>query len=171
VFADETGIRLLPTLVRTWAPRSQTPILTVPLSRDHISLMGGITLDGRLFTWQLDHACCGADCVAFLRHLLRHIPGKVLVIWDGLSAHHGQIVKDFLREEASDRLWLVRLPAYAPDLNPIEALWNYLKRFELANLGCRSLHILHLHLRKAIERVRHRKNIILSFFRYQFYYL
>jgi transposase len=36
-------------------------------------------------------------------------------------------------------LWLVALPAYAPDLNPIEALWNYLKRFELANLCTRSL--------------------------------
>jgi transposase len=73
-----------------------------------------------------------------------------------------QTVKDFLRTEAADRLWLVALPAYAPDLNPIEALWNYLKRFELADLCTRSLDELQRHLRGAIERLRHRKHITLG---------
>jgi len=171
VFADESGFRLLPMLVRTWALRGQTPCLMVPLSYDHRSVMGGITLDGRLLTWQLDHACRGQDCVYFLRHLLRQIEGKVLVIWDGLPAHRSQAVKDFLSEEAAARLWLVTLPAYAPDLNPIEAIWNYLKRFELANLCTRSLDELRPHLRRAIERLRHRKNVILACFRQQFCYL
>ncbi len=171
MFADESGFRLLPMRVRTWALRGQTPHLCVPLSHKHLSVMGGITLDGRVLTWQLDHACRGEDCVYFLRHLLRQIAGKVLVIWDGLPAHRSQTVKDFLRAEAADRLWLVALPAYAPDLNPIEALWNYLKRFELANLCTRSLDELHRHLRRAIERLRHRKNVILSCFHHQFHYL
>jgi transposase len=171
VFADESGFRLLPMRVRTWALRGQTPRLRVPLSHKHLSVMGGITLDGRLLTWQLDHACRGEDCVYFLRHLLRQIAGKVLVIWDGLPAHRSQLVKDFLRAEAAGRLWLVALPAYAPDLNPIEAIWNYLKRFELANLCTRSLDELRPHLRRAIERLRHRKNIILSCFQHQFNYL
>jgi transposase len=171
VFVDESGFRLLPMLVCTWALRGQTPVLTAPLSYDHLSVMGGITLDGRLFTWQLDHACHGDDCVYFLRHLLRHMEGKVLVIWDGLPAHRSQVVKDFLRDEAADRLWLVALPPYAPDLNPIEAIWNYLKRFELANLCSRSLDELRLHLRRAIERLRHHKNVILSCFCHQFAYL
>jgi len=128
VFADESGFRLLPMRVRTWALRGQTPRLSVPLNPKHLSVMGGMTLDGRWLTWQLDHACRGEDCVYFLRHLLHQIAGKVLVIWDGLPAHRSQLVKDFLRTEAAGRLWLVALPAYAPDLNPIEALWNYLKR-------------------------------------------
>ncbi len=106
-----------------------------------------------------------------LRHLLHQIAGKVLVIWDGLPAHRSQLVKDFLRTEAAGRLWLVALPAYAPDLNPIEALWNYLKRFELANLCTRSPDELRRHLRRAIERLRHRKNVILACFRHQFRYL
>jgi len=167
VFADESGFRLLPMRVRTWALRGQPPSLRVPLSHKPLSVMGGITLDGRWLTWQLDHACRGQDCVYFLRQ----IAGKVLVIWDGLPAHRSQLVKDFLRPEAADRLWLVALPAYAPDLNPIEALWNYLKRFELANLCTRSLDELQRHLRRAIERLRHRKPIILSCFRHQFRYL
>ena len=171
MFADESGFRLLPTLVRTWALRGQTPIVRVPLSHKHLSVMGGITLDGHLLTWQLDHACRGQDCVYFLRHVLRQIPGKVLLIWDGLPAHRSKAVKDFLRTEAAGRLCLVALPPYAPELNPIEVIWNYLKRFELANLCTRSLDELRLCLRSAIERLRHRKHIILSCFQHQFCYL
>ena len=171
MFADESGFRLLPMLIRTWALRGHTPTLTVPLSYDHRAVMGGITLDGRFLTWQLDHACRGEDCVYFLRHVLRHIPGKVLVIWDGLPAHRSQAVKAFLREAAAQRLWLVSLPAYAPDLNPIEAIWNYLKRFELANHCMRSLDELRRSLRRAIERLRQRTQVILSCFRRPFCYL
>ena len=58
---------------------------------------------------------------------------------DGLPAHHGQVVKDFLSAGAAARIHLQRLPGYAPDLNPEEGIWRYLKRVELANLGlCRS---------------------------------
>src|SRR5581483_9800016 len=56
VFADESGFRLLPMRVRTWALRGQTPRLSVPLNPKHLSVMGGMTLDGRWLTWQLDHA-------------------------------------------------------------------------------------------------------------------
>ena len=48
VFADQAGFSLLPMAVRTWAPRGQTPILTVKLTPDHLAAMGGMTLDGRL---------------------------------------------------------------------------------------------------------------------------
>ena len=63
VFADESGVRLLPRLLRTWALRGQTPILRPPLSHKHLSVMGGSTLDGRLLTGHLDHACRGEACV------------------------------------------------------------------------------------------------------------
>ena len=59
----------------------------------------------------------GPAIVRFLRHLLRHIPGKLLIIWDGLPAHHGQAVKDFLKQGAAQRIHLERLPGYAPDLH------------------------------------------------------
>ena len=67
----------------------------------------------------------GPDVVRFLRHLLRHIPGLLLVIWDGAPIHHGQAVKDFLASGGAARLQLEVLPGYAPDLNPDEGLWNY----------------------------------------------
>jgi hypothetical protein len=62
----------------------------------------------------------GSDVVRFLQHLLRHLPGQLLVIWDGASIHRAQPVKDFLAAGAAARLQLVVLPGYAPELNPTE---------------------------------------------------
>ena len=58
--------------------------------------------------------------VRFLKHLLRHIPGQVLVIWDGAPIHHGKAVQAFLASGAARRLHLEPLPAYSPELNRIE---------------------------------------------------
>ena len=171
VFVDESGFRLLPALVRTWAPRGQTPVLRVPLSWEHLSVIGAITPQGKLYTWVQERSVKGQDLVFFLRHLLHHLPGKLLLIWDGLPAHRSQVVKAFLRAEAADRLWLVALPAYAPELNPIEALWSFLKHVELKNLCCLSLAQLRAQLRRAIERVRHKTNIISACFQQQQCYL
>jgi len=149
--------------VRTWAPRGQTPILHVPLSHDHLSVISGITLDGQLCMQVQEHAFDAAGVVGFLRVLLRKIRGKVLVIWDGAPIHKGHPVKDYLARGAAKRLHLERLPAYAPDLNPDEGVWNYLKGAELANCCCADLPELHRELRRAKERLRHKRYIIRSF--------
>lgn len=164
MFIDETGLYLLPAIIRTWAPRGQTPIIRSPLTRDHWSIIGAITPTGKLFFQRYPHAISGEQVVVFLRHLLRHLAGKLLIIWDGLPAHHGQAVKDFLSAGAAARIHLQRLPGYAPDLNPEEGIWRYLKRVELANLGCADMHEIHDDLRKAIARLRHKPEIILSCF-------
>ena len=120
MFVDEAGFYLSPMLVRTYAPVGQTPILRVPLTRDHLSAIGGITPDGRLFMQMQEHSYRAEHVVAFLRLLLRKIPGKLLVIWDGSPIHRAKVVKAFLAAEAAKRLHLERLPGYAPDLNPQE---------------------------------------------------
>jgi transposase len=148
--------------VRTWAPRGQTPVLRVKLTHDHLSAISGITLDGRLFMQTQEPAYTAEAVVGFLRVLLRKIRGKVLVIWDGSPIHKGQAIKDFLKAGAAKRLHLERLPGYAPDLNPDEGLWNYLKRVELKNRCCRDLAELRLELRRAKERLRHKRHVIRS---------
>ena len=139
VFADQLGFYLLPAVVRTYAPVGETPILKEHLSRDHLSAMSAITLEGKLYMIEQDRAFKGEDVVRFLKHLLRQIPGKLLVIWDGSPIHRGGAVKDFLASGASRRLKLERLPGYAPDLNPEEGIWKHLKYVELKNLCCQSL--------------------------------
>ena len=110
VWVDESGFYLLPLVVRTWAPRGQTPVLRVKLTRDHLSAMSGLTLDGRLFLQVQEPTYTAETVVGFLRHLLRQIHGKVLVIWDGAPIHQGHPIKDFLAAGAAKRLHLERLP-------------------------------------------------------------
>jgi transposase len=164
VFVDEAGFYWLPMAVSTYAPCGLTPILRVPLTRDHVSAMSAITPQGKLFMQVQETAFDGPAIVRFLRHLLRHIPGKLLLIWDGLPAHHGQAVKAFLAQGGARRLLLERLPAYAPDLNPDEGIWRYLKHVELRNLCCADLSDLRRALRLATARLRHKVAVIVGCF-------
>lgn len=159
VFIDETSLYLLPGVVRSYAPRGWTPVLRAPLTREHLSLIGGVTPDGRLFQRALPHTVKGPDVVRFLKHLVRHL-GRVLVIWDGLPAHRSQVVKEYLREEARGRVRLERLPAYAPDLNPEEGIWRHLKLVDLANVCCKAVIELKIACRRATERLRHKVEVI-----------
>ena len=74
---------MLPSPIRTYAPRGETPVIEGSASRDHVSAISAITPAGRLLTNMQEEAFDRHDIVDFLRHLLRHIGGKVLVIWDG----------------------------------------------------------------------------------------
>ena len=97
-------------MVRTYAPVGQTPILHEHLSREHLSVISAITLEGKLFMMEQQRSFKSQDVVRFLRHLLGQIPGKLLIIWDGSPIHSGRAVKDFLSSGASRRLKLERLP-------------------------------------------------------------
>jgi transposase len=133
-------------------------VLHEQLTRDHLSVMSGITLEGKLLMMQQDRAFKGPDAVRFLEHALRQIPGKLLVIWDGSPIHRGKAIQEFLEAGAASRLQLELLPGYAPELNPDEGIWKHLKYVELKNVCCRSLS----ELRKAKERLRDMKHVILG---------
>ena len=150
--------------VRTYAPLGETPVLRVPLTREHLSAICGITPEGRMFMQMQEHASCAQDVVAFLRLLLRKIPGKLLVIWDGSPIHRAKVIKEFLAAGPAKRLHLERLPGYAPDLNPQEGVWCLLKRRELKNLCCPHLAHLRQALVRAKERLRHRRESLQSCF-------
>jgi transposase len=147
-------------LVRTYAPKGQTPLLRVPLSRDHVSAMSGITPTSRLFLKLQRQPLRGPDCVAFLRQLARQIRGRLLVLWDGASIHRAQPVKDFLRTPTGRRIRLAPLPGYAPELNPDEGIWQHLKHGELKNVRCQDLDHLEDEVRRAAKRLRHKRSVI-----------
>jgi transposase len=162
LFVDQAGFYLLPTVVRTYAPVGQTPILNEHLSHDHLSVMSGITLEGSLLMIEQDRAFKGPDAVRFLKHALSQIPGKLLVIWDGSPIHRSKAVKEFLAQGAASRVRLEQLPAYAPELNPDEGIWKHLKCVELKNLCCQNIAELRTELRKAKERLRHKVDVIIG---------
>jgi transposase len=155
----------LPSVVRTYAPVGQTPVLRDWWTRDHLSAISAISPAGKLYFHGQDHSCNSEDVVTFLEHLLREVPGRLLLIWDGAPIHRSHVIKDFLANGAAQRLHLERLPAYAPELNPGEGLWQQLKGVELRNVCCfNSPHLTH-EVRDAVKRVRRRPRLITNFFR------
>ena len=160
LWIDESGFSLLPAAVRTYAPRGQTPILRVPLRHNHLSVISAISPEGELFLLAQERSLNGADVARFLRHLLAIIPDPLLVIWDGGPIHRGQPVKDLLAEVGRERLVVEQLPAYAPELNPEEGIWSYLKRVELRNTCCHNLPHLRDALREAAIRLCQKPQVI-----------
>ena len=100
--------------------------------------------------------------VEFLTHLLRHLRRPLLVIWDGLPGHHSALVRDFVTAQGG-RLTLECLPGYAPELNPVEYIWAYLKKNELANLCPRELWDLSTAARAGLRRMRRRPTLVRAF--------
>lgn len=160
VWIDEAAFYLLPALVRTWAPVGEPPILRAPCSYDHLSTISAITPSGQLLLHIQEQAYHGSDVVRFLGHLMRHIGGKLLIMWDGASIHRSQAIKDFLAAGAAKRIHIERLPGYAPDLNPDEGIWSYLKYRELKNVVCANRIELRHELRLAVARLRHKRHVI-----------
>ena len=101
--------------------------------------------------------------VAFLTQLQRLIPGLLLVIWDGSPTHRSQVIKDYLASGATKRIHLERLPGYAPELNPAEWVWSYLKVADLANTACDNLPELGALLQKAKKRLQRKHDLIQAF--------
>jgi transposase len=101
--------------------------------------------------------------IVALGELRRFLGGeKATLIWDGLPAHRSGMMRAWL---AQQRSWLVveRLPAYAPDLNPVEGVWSNLKNTELANLVTDTLGDIIGAAYTGIDRIRRTPNLAYGF--------
>ena len=104
VFEDESGFYLLPGVVKTYAPEGLTPVLREKQTRDHLSVMGGMTPEGKVYTLVRQESLNGLHSIEFLLHLLRVAGERLLVIWDGSPIHRRAEVKEFVAEHARQGL-------------------------------------------------------------------
>jgi len=137
-------------------------VLRVPLTRDHLSVISGITAAGDLLVAVQAPAFKGGDIVRFLKHLLHRLGGKLLIIWDGAPIHHNGSVNEFVAG-TTGQLCVEQLPGYAPDLNPDEGVWDHLKYVEMRNVTCHNQAELRHELRLAMARLRHKPELIRQF--------
>lgn len=146
---------MIPPVRRTWAPVGQTPIVRHYYRRDRISVIGGLSVSPkrrRLGLYFRMHAknISQEEVYDFLWHLLRHLRGQVIVVWDNASIHDPKSLRDLLRKYP--RLHLEYLPAYAPQLNPIEAAWHAVK-LPMANGKPEDIHDLGHALLSSLRKV------------------
>jgi len=167
VFIDESGFCESGVVRHTWAPRGKTPVLrTKGRSWRRMSAIGALAYraDGsrsRVFLHLKRGPVLAEDFVRFLEHLGRHLGHRVIVIWDRLNGHRSVLVREWV--EAKTRFELNFLPAYAPELNPVEALWSWLKGTCLANCSHDELEPLAREVRRGARRVRRRSGLLSGF--------
>lgn len=163
VFLDESGFLLIPTRRRTWGPRGRTPILRYSYRHDRISALAALSVSARrrhvgLYV-RFQQQNFKADHVArFLRALLRHLRGPVVLLWDRGLIHKGPAVAELRR--ACPRLHVEWFPGYAPELNPVEQIWKDFKGHDANGLPLdkqdlrRSLHANTRRVRRSQEKLR-----------------
>lgn len=159
---------LAPLLQRTWAPRGQTPILR-QRTRHHrrVSGIGGLSISpkrrrlGWYLHFHLDRSIRQEQVIEFLRDLLRHLGGPIIVVWDRLAAHRSKLLRHWLGR--CRRVHLEYLPGYAPELNPNEYGWAYLKGHPLANYCPRDVQQLHARVAQTADQVAGEQSLLRSF--------
>lgn len=144
---------MAPLLRRSWSPRGGTPILR-QRTRSHqkVSILAALCLSPRLrrirlfFRLHPHTNVTRHEVVAFLRQLQRHLRGRKVLLWDRFGPHQATCTRHFLRQDPS---WYPHFfPPYAPELNPVENVWSYLKLNPLANAAIPDL--------DALNRTTHR---------------
>jgi transposase len=164
-FLDESGFLLIPNVRRTWAPRGQTPIVWHRYRHDRISAISAVTVSFRrqrlgLYFHLHRENISQAEVTLFLRYLLREIRGPIVLLWDGGGIHTGQETQDFLHRHP--RLHVESFPAYAPELNPDEQVWNHCKA-ALANGRPDNLDELMATLVSVTQEARRNRPLLRSF--------
>ena len=160
---DESGLSERPTRVRTWAPKGETPALQYHFNWKQLSVIAGITIH-RFYFRLFPGTIKGPQLIAFLAALYKTIGRKLLVIWDGLAAHRSRLVRAYV-ETLRGAIQLERLPAYAPELNPVEYIWGYLKQHALANFCAHDLAQLSDAARRKLRSMQRRATLVSAFWK------
>jgi transposase len=168
VLIDESGFMLQPVVRRTWAPKGKTPIQYSWDRHDRLSVIAGITVAPHrrrlgLYFQIHDHNVRFKEVIEFLYHIHRHLRRKLVVVMDRYSAHWKAV--RLLQEAGVDWLEVEWLPAYAPELNPSEMVWNHTKYADLANLIPDDLSALWQAVDASIDGMRKNSDLIRSFFK------
>jgi hypothetical protein len=170
-FEDESGQGLRPPKGRTWGRRGHTPVVKVTGAHNtRISLAALIATKPccrpRLI-YRTHHGgrtarkgFTEADYACLLDAAHQQLGGPIVLVWDNLNTHTSRAMSELI----AARLWLTvcQLPAYAPELNPVEAVWSHLKR-SLANLAKRNLSQLAALIKTRLKRMQYRPALIDGF--------
>lgn len=147
---------MIPTVIKTWAPRGQTPVHRHRYQRDKISVISGISVSPKTHRlglyYQLWFDNIGQlEVCEFLRHLLRHLRGPVIALLDNANTHKGAPLREL--QQRHPRLSIEYFPSYAPELNPDEGVWSLAKR-DLANTQPDDVDELMEQIIESIDRIR-----------------
>jgi len=167
VFLDESGLLMAPLVRRTWAPVGQTPILYQRTrSHERISMIAAITVSpkrrkvGLCFRLLPKENVVTCNLLSFIRQLRRQLGSPILIVWDRLNVHRSVWSRIHRRNHS---IHSALLPPYAPELNPVEAFWAYLKMNPLADYAPRDVQELFVRAERHIRGIADDQLLLRSF--------
>jgi transposase len=163
-FADEAGIRSDFHAGTTWAPVGRTPVVKATGRRFGLNLISAVSAQGGFRFMVHEGTVTAAVFVAFLRRLVRGSGRPIILVVDGHPVHKAKLVKAFV-EGQQGRLRLVFLPPYAPQLNPDEQAWGYIKP-RVAKKVPANMAELKAYVVSAMHRLQKLPAVVMSFFRH-----
>jgi transposase len=161
VFIDESGLSEKCPVTRTWGLKGHTPVIQQSFTWKQMSAIAGLSW-WRFYFRFFDGAINSKQIIEFLAALMKHIGKSLLIIWDGVGPHRSRLVKNWI-EEQDGRIAMAFLPPYAPELNPVEAIWAYLKSHEIANLCPTRLAEVSDFARRRLKSMQRRPKLIRAF--------
>jgi transposase len=158
---------LQPTVRRTWAPRGETPIHYSWDRRDRLSVISAITLSPQRRCFGLYFDICDHNINTdafefFVRWLRRQIRRGIILVMDRWSVHRSGARR--LVERFGNKVCVEWLPAYAPELNPVEQVWSHTKYADLANYIPDDVEALADEVTDSLEQVDSRQQPLRAFF-------
>jgi DDE superfamily endonuclease len=167
VFLDESGFMLQPLVRRTWAPRGSRPVLDVWQRHDRLSVIGALSLAPQrrrknLYFHVQSSNILTPDVLTFVYGLRRQLRRPLTLIWDRWQVHRS--AERWLAIHAATWLKIEYLPAYAPELNPVEGVWGHTKSNTLGNYEAIDVFDLDETVNQALADLHHTPRLLQSFF-------
>ncbi len=174
-FEDEAGQTLRPPKARTWGRRGRTPVVAVSGKGSGRVSAAGMTCfqpgaRSRFFYRIRVHtgrkgerrSMSEADYASLITAAHNQLHAPLILVWDNLNTHRSATMRAFVQAHR-DWLTVARLPAYAPELNPVESAWSNMKN-SLGNLGsCSTVRQLAAIMKNRLKRMQYRPALIDGF--------
>jgi transposase len=162
-FLDETGFSSEPNLRRTYGLKGETPVVQTSGQRQKVNVISAVSMQGAFWCQVYTHTLKQREFITFLQDFMTGQRGKVFLVLDSHPAHIANSVKEYVRS-TQGKLELHFLPPYAPDLNPDEFVWNYLKGNGVARKPLRQNESLKERVAADLAKLKEDRRLLRSFF-------
>jgi transposase len=162
-FSDEAGFQSDPVLGRTYGLKGKTPVVTTSGQRQSLNVISAVNARGEFWAVTYTGKLNAESFVAFLQNFMDSQAGRIFLIVDGHPAHKANIVKSYIRS-LKGRLELHFLPPYAPDLNPDEFVWSYMKNNGVSKKPLKKNESLQSRIDQDLNGIRGNRKLVKSFF-------
>ena len=162
-FLDEAGFDSEPRLGRTYGLKGHTPVVATTGQRQKVNVISAVTASGAFWCQIYTERLNAQLFVQFLREFMRSRSGPVYLVVDGHPAHKANAVKSLIKE-LKGKLELYFLPPYAPDLNPDEFVWAYMKTNGVSKKPLRKNESLKERVESDLASIKGNRQLVKSFF-------